>query len=278
MRYEDVKRGYVNLYNSMRISEAQYRVAESQAADIYAKREIYRKVHAITGVPWFWIGIVHVMECDQDFGTHLHNGDPITAKTIHEPAGRPDGEPPFTWIESAVDALKLKQLDDVDKWPLSRCLYEFERFNGFGYFKHGINSPYLWSFSDLYKRGKYDHDGHYNADLVSQQTGCAVLLKVMVDKGLLEDAPAIPEKDKSMIGIFLDTILGGERLKGYKTIIGIVGWCLLNVLESQGILPGSVLTQSTLDTVEALLAGYAGLGAIAKYERNDRPFKPFENE
>ena len=38
-------------------------------------------------------------------------------------------------------------------------------------------SPYLWSFSNHYARGKYVADGHFSATAVSQQCGAALLLK-----------------------------------------------------------------------------------------------------
>ena len=66
------------------------------------------KFPAGTPIPWYVIGFIHKMESDMNFGTHLHNGDPLTARTVHVPTGRPvNGNPPFTWEDSAADALQL---------------------------------------------------------------------------------------------------------------------------------------------------------------------------
>ena len=66
----------------------------------------YDQVANATGVPWYVIGIIHEMEGGLNFTTHLHNGDPLTRRTVQVPAGRPPtGMPPFQWEESAIDAL-----------------------------------------------------------------------------------------------------------------------------------------------------------------------------
>jgi hypothetical protein len=48
-----------------------------------------------------------------------------------------------------------------------------------------VLSPYLWSGSYSYTQGKYAADGVWDPELVSQQFGAAVLLRRMVDKGLI---------------------------------------------------------------------------------------------
>jgi lysozyme family protein len=128
---------------------------------------------------------MHGLECGYDFNRHLHNGDSLAAATVRVPAGRPPNWVPGSrWEDSAIDALKLKKFDRVDEWSLPRVLYALEAFNGFGYRTKGIRSPYLWSFSNLYNKGKYIRDGVYDANAVSQQLGSAVLLKHLEEQGL----------------------------------------------------------------------------------------------
>src|SRR4051812_33071262 len=81
-----------------------------RAVDVMvANRARYESVQADTGVPWHVIALIHCMEGGQRFDRHLHNGDPLSARTVQVPAGRPKtGTPPFTWEESAQDALKLE--------------------------------------------------------------------------------------------------------------------------------------------------------------------------
>ena len=60
-------------------------------------------------MPWYVVGLIHTMESSGNFAAHLHNGDPLSARTTHVPAGRPKaGAPPFTWEESATDALTMQ--------------------------------------------------------------------------------------------------------------------------------------------------------------------------
>ena len=59
-----------------------------------------------TGMPWWFVAIVHFMEGGGKFTKHLHNGDPLTDRTVRVPRGRPlFGNPPFRWEQSAIDAL-----------------------------------------------------------------------------------------------------------------------------------------------------------------------------
>jgi hypothetical protein len=124
------------------------------------------------------------MECNFSFKHHLHNGDPLTGYTVHVPANRPKvgHAPPFTFEESAVDAIKLMKYDQVTNWSLSFILLKLEGYNGFGYNRKGIHTPYLWSYSNHYTKGKYVKDGVYDANAVSSQLGAAVILKRMEDQ------------------------------------------------------------------------------------------------
>lgn len=128
------------------------------------------------------VGVIHSLEGSLNFNTHLHNGDPLSRRTTHVPKGRPkNGTPPFSWEVSAIDALTGDGASNVETWDLPHTLYWIEGFNGWGYqlYHSKINSPYIWSFTNKYVRGKYDKDGHFNADLVSDQCGAAALLKTL---------------------------------------------------------------------------------------------------
>ncbi|WPU97480.1 hypothetical protein SNE26_15750 [Mucilaginibacter sp. cycad4] len=138
-------------------------------------------------IPWYFIACVHYMECSFSFKKHLHNGDPLTGYTVQVPANRPKvgHGPPFTFEESAVDAIKLMKYDKVTNWSLPFILQKLEGYNGFGYNKKGIHTPYLWSFSNQYVKGKYVKDGVFDAEAVSLQMGAAVILKRMEDRALI---------------------------------------------------------------------------------------------
>lgn len=136
--------------------------------------------------PWWAVAIIHMMEGSGDFGTHLHNGDPLTGVTVNVPANRPpSGKPPFTWEESAADALRFDGVDKVDDWSVESAALVFERFNGFGYRSRGIVSPYLAAQTTLWTRGKFVRDGVFDPNAGSSQIGALAYLRRMVDRGIV---------------------------------------------------------------------------------------------
>jgi len=80
--------------------------------------------------------------------------------------------------------VKFKKLDTINNWSTGRMLHLLESFNGFGYRPFKVPTPYLWSFSNLYEKGKYVRDGEYDPNAVSQQCGAAVILKAGRNSGL----------------------------------------------------------------------------------------------
>ena len=83
---------------------------------------------------------------------------PLSGRTTQVPPGRPAaGSPPFTWEQSAHDAIQFERLDRVTDWSLPNVLFNWHRYNGINneYKRRGIPTPYLWSGSTHYKKGKY---------------------------------------------------------------------------------------------------------------------------
>ena len=148
-------------------------------------RARYQAVTARTQVPWFFVGAVHALEASFNFRGHLHNGDfPLSQRTRQVPANRPPTWlPPSDWESSAVDALRMMGFAGQSDWSLARTLYRLEAYNGFGYRRRGVPTPYLWSFSGHYARGKFVADGRWSATARSQQCGAAVMLKLLADNG-----------------------------------------------------------------------------------------------
>jgi len=215
--FEGVRSGYANLWAAMRIRPERLATARAIAAGIARDRARYEAVAGKTGVPWHWIAIVHHLESRRNFATHLHNGDSLRRRTVQVPAGRPKtGSPPFAWEESAIDALRLKGLHRETDWSIPKQLWQFERYNGFGYVQKKINSPYVWSFSSLYSHGKYVADGRYSASAISQQCGAAVILKCLLDAGHLnQEIPSMSELKPfldiiSVVAPTVATAIGGQ--------------------------------------------------------------------
>lgn len=178
-----VSQDYVRLFLTLLPNDA--KAIARQVGRIAAGQERYQVVaNRLTNIPWFVIGLIHSLESDLDWQTHLHNGDPLSKRTTHAPRGRPAlGNPPFSWEESALDALRYDGLDEWDDWSISGILYMLEKFNGAGYRSRGINTPYLWSGSQHYSKGKFVADGKFEAKAVSDQLGAGVLLHSLCVSG-----------------------------------------------------------------------------------------------
>lgn len=188
---------------------------ETEARLIIAKRSIYEAASGATnGVPWWMIGVIDSREGGaQNLGKrHLHNGDSLQGFTHQVPANRPQvgHGPPFTWLESAIDALKMKLFDKVGVWTIERVLHELEPYNGLGYFngptdsrqnppKHypPMPSPYIWSCTNQYDPpfgpgGKYIADHVFDANTVDSQVGCAPLIKRIAEIAGIAIASGVP--------------------------------------------------------------------------------------
>ena len=180
---------YTIIYNRALIKLSKEQEVKLKSKRILEGKERYEGVAETldNGIPWWFIGITHFMEAGhkypKQFDYHLHCGDPLTARTFHVPSGRPIADPkagkgkPYTWEESALDALKYMKYDKVTDWSIENCLILFEKFNGLGYKKKGVPNPYLWSFTTEYIKGKYVADGRYDPNAVSKQPGVAAIMK-----------------------------------------------------------------------------------------------------
>jgi lysozyme family protein len=177
----ELTKEYEDLFGSCVINSSKQEAVNTVRDKIVTNRTRYEKVETATGVPWYVIAAIHSLEGSLNFKTHLHNGDPLTGKTVHVPRGRPPGTPPFTWEASAADALEFDNLKGVKKWNLSVILFNLERFNGLGYRKMHSNvlTPYLWSFTNHYEKGKFVADGKFDPEAVSKQVGAAAILKAL---------------------------------------------------------------------------------------------------
>lgn len=177
---------YQTLWDSMNILPQWEDDAAYVAKRIVAHQGRYAAAVQGTSVPWWFVAVVHAMECGLNFKHHLHNGDPLTARTKRVPKNRPPtGAPPFSWEVSARDSISYEKLDKVADWSLSNALFHWHRYNGINneYKRRGIPTPYLWSGSRHYRKGKYVADGVFDPEAVSGQVGAAVLLKTLINLG-----------------------------------------------------------------------------------------------
>lgn len=150
------------------------------AKRLVADKVRFQGIEAQTGVPWWFVAVVKQRESGNDpgFNGNIANGQPWSKRTTIVPKGRG----PFkSWEEAAFDALRncapyaAKNTD----WSIGGALTLLEQYNGLGYASRGLPSPYLWSGTDQYQRGKYVRDGVYDANAIDKQLGCAGLILAM---------------------------------------------------------------------------------------------------
>lgn len=175
---------YEALYASCQIRPEHKGEVAWHRQKLLQNRMRYEFVAAKTGAPWWFIGVVHALEASFNFNCHLHNGDPLSARTSQVPSGRPQiWSPPNDWESSAIDAINYQRFSGLTDWDVATALYRWESYNGWGYHPQGINSPYLWSFSQHYTKGKFVKDRLFDPDAVSKQCGAAVMLRALQDIG-----------------------------------------------------------------------------------------------
>jgi lysozyme family protein len=211
----DMRAEYERLYRGCSPAPERKQEIENVITRMLRSRERYEHVAGATGVPWYVIAVIHNMECGGDFTCHLHNGNPLSKRTVDVPEGRPEQMPasghfPYTWEESATDALRFDKFDAWADWSISGTLYKIEGYNGFGARNHGVHTPYLWggSFDDvngngkldrgerpIYVGGKYIKDHVWDPKTMSKQIGAALLLHRMAEQALI-DFPVAQEGGK----------------------------------------------------------------------------------
>ena len=155
------------------------------SSKVIANIKRYQFIQKETGVPWQVVAGIHGLEASFNFNSYLHNGDKLGIKTTHVPKGI---GPLFTWEASAIDVLHRRHVEKIKHWSIPVCLKFCEAYNGLGVLnKHPeTNSPYLWSFTNLYTKGKYVADGKYDPNAVSKQVGVAALFLVLKNDKLLD--------------------------------------------------------------------------------------------
>jgi lysozyme family protein len=209
---QDLKPRYQELFASCQVRSSWLAHIQELAQKIVSLRpQYYQAIQDQTSVPWWFIGILHYRDLGFNTNSHLHNGDPLIGRTDHDPVGRPVANPAngfaYTFVESAVDALRYKTYDTTQDRSIAAWLWRFEEWNGWGYAMRGMNSEYLWNgtnhFGSGNNQGLFIADygtvgtpkavGQFDANAKSSQVGAAAILwyfhhKAMLDYGI-EEAP-----------------------------------------------------------------------------------------
>lgn len=182
----EMRREYVQHFKSCQVMANRTKEVDLIVKKIEDNKGRYEAVTKLTGVPWFVIAVIHNMESGLSFEKHLANGDPLTARTKQVPKGLPkEGNPPFSFEEAAVAALKHEGFDKISSWSLAEILFCLERFNGLGYRTKNIPTPYLWAASNHYQKGFFTGDHKFDPNAQSKQCGSAVILRRLLELGAI---------------------------------------------------------------------------------------------
>lgn len=177
-----VNKNIVSIKGKILVPDVPYKIEVKVQRMISNKQRYLNIAHKFQNpIKWFHIGLIHELECSQNFNCYLGNGQPFNRKTTIVPKGRGA----FSSFEAgAIDAIRYEGLDKEKDWSVGNFLYIAEGFNGYGYSKYkGINSPYIWSGTDKYISGRYIADSVYSKTTVSQQIGIAPLLRRLIELG-----------------------------------------------------------------------------------------------
>lgn len=153
----------------------------------------YANIALPLGIPPWVVGVIHCRESSFNFKCHLYNGDPLGARTVQAPPERPtvaEGNPPFTWEQSATSALKFRGLDQVKLPDFVAWLLRIEAYNGLGYRMKGENSPYLFNLTNHGQAGLYTADHTFDPAKFGKTPGAVAVLLILKQKGVkLNEVP-----------------------------------------------------------------------------------------
>lgn len=262
--YESLKSGYERNWANLQIRPARLGEVNATARKAINGKATYQQVERLTGVPWYFVALCHYRESNFDFDTYLGNGESLKRVTCLVPKGR---GPFASFVDGAVDALRIQHFVGTQDWCIARTLYRLECFNGLGYHAKGVNSPYLYGGSTLYgpaeaKAGKFVADHVFDPSHVDSQLGTAVILHAMMSQDssiTVDDSPPItsrcePDEDvASSVLLMQQTLnklgvnppLDEDGISGPKTKAAVSQFQQQHALEDTGLLDGTTIAAIT---------------------------------
>ncbi len=172
-------------WRAMKVSSISAPLFDHVAEKLCSAKDRYEAVSKITNVPWFVIAVIHEREASQSWAANLAQGDPWDKVSKHVPKGQ---GPFHSWEEAAVNALTNSPplAARWKDWSTGGTLALLEQYNGLGYARRGLPSPYIWAGTNQYSHGRYIADGHFDPHAVDHQLGCAGLIARMalIDKSV----------------------------------------------------------------------------------------------
>lgn len=164
------------------INEVKFGAELQEFAEIYEKnREVYERISQKTGIPPQLIAAIHYRESTANFNTYLHNGQKLGQVTTKVPKGILFDN----FEDAAVHALLQKEYLrkayglNAQSNDLIAMLSYAEAYNGLGYYFKDLVSPYVYSGTNVYQKGKYVDDGKFNPKYVDSQPGVYILINAI---------------------------------------------------------------------------------------------------
>jgi lysozyme family protein len=154
---------------------------------ILQNKEKYKKVSDAVQVPVWVIAGIHFRESSLNFRANMVNGQPLGQVTTIVPKGL---GPWRTWEQAAVDAFKRRKYDP--SWSVAQWLDFCEAYNGMGYRRRGLTSPYVWGYTNQSAElGKFVRDGVFDPNHEVSRPGIAALLEYAVQNKIEEISGSI---------------------------------------------------------------------------------------
>ncbi|MDN5000593.1 peptidoglycan-binding protein [Bradyrhizobium sp. GCM10027634] len=279
--YESLKSEYEKNWANLQIRPSRLGEANATARKAINGKATYQQVEQLTGVPWPFVALCHYRESNFDFDTYLGNGEPLRRATCLVPKGR---GPFASFVDGAVDALRIQNFVGAQDWCIARMLYRLECFNGLGYHAKGVNSPYLYGGSTLYgpteaRGGKFVADHVFDPNHVDTQLGTAVILHAMMalDSSVtIGDSPSIvprsePDEDAAASVLLMQQTLNKlganppldeDGISGPKTKAAVSAFQQRNGLPDTGLLDGTTIAAITRAGVQPIQTPNVDLSQI----------------
>ncbi len=198
-RPSDKKMAKVYDNNQQRLEKLKLKLDRRKKSDLEAfykswekNKAKYEAVAKKTGVPAELIAALHWRESTGNFNTYLHQGDPLGKKAVNWPNNIPIFH---KWESAAEHALNQKKWlrdklkIDADTTDLAALATYAEYYNGLGYHYKGKPSPYVWSGTNQYTRGKYVADGKYSSVTKDKQLGVVAMIQYIRDQQAAATVP-----------------------------------------------------------------------------------------
>lgn len=192
--YTDVCAEIARNWAAMKVLPQHLPALDRTAVKLAADKARYLSLERRTTVPALVTMTIAERESGADPRRSLAQGDRWDRVSVHVPKGRG----PFrSWEEAAADALAIDGLNKAgrENWTIELALYYQEKFNGFGYRRHGVPSAYIWAGTSIYRGGKFVADGKFVRSAWDTQPGVAPLMARIINA---EPSLALPSAARDL--------------------------------------------------------------------------------